>query len=153
MAIDAFGRFYVGVGFGPSVGQLRSFNLAALENAYNTATPLDWNTGDVFNAINNNSGAGMFFDARGYLFVGGPNGVMVFDGSGNSRLYDNNGFTSIVYDSVNDRVLVTGFGEYQGLYEANLFQVPEPSSVLLALIAGVALVPAARRRFRRMRAA
>ena len=32
--------------------------------------------------------------------------MTVFDGVGNSRLYDNSGFTSIVYDSVNDRVLV-----------------------------------------------
>jgi hypothetical protein len=148
MTLDGLGNFYVGVGFGPSRGQIRSFNLAALENAYNTSTPLDWTTGTVFNALDNNSGAGMFFDARGYLFVGGPNGVRVFDGQGHSMLYDNGDFTSIVYDRLNDRVLVTGFGDNQGVYEASIFQVPEPSSVVLMLVAALALTPAVRRRCR-----
>lgn len=146
MAIDAFGRFYVGIGFGPQRGQLRSFHLSDLENAYNTATPLDWTAGNLFNALDNNSGAGMFFDARGFLFVGGPNGVTLFDSLGNSNFYDNSGFTSVVYDSVNDRILVTGFGDYQGLYPASLFQVPEPSSVLLAGLGLLMFVPVVRRR-------
>lgn len=149
MAIDAFGRFYVGVGFGPQRGQLRRFELTDLENAYNTATPLDWTAGNLFNALNNNSGAGMFFDARGFLFVGGPNGVTVFDIAGNSNFYDNSGFTGIVYDSVFDRILVTGFGDNQGLYPASMFQVPEPSAVLLAGLGLLTLVPSARRRLRR----
>ncbi len=148
MAIDDFGRFYVGVGFGPQRGQLRSFDLVALENAYNTATPLDWTAGNLFNALDNNSGAGMFFDARGFLFVGGPNGVTVFDGAGNSNFYDNSGFTGIVYDSVFDRVLVTGFGDHQGLYPASTFQVPEPGTVLLAGLGLLMLAPAARGRLR-----
>jgi hypothetical protein len=90
----------------------------------------------------------MFFDARGYLFVGGPQGVTVFDGQGHSMLYENGNFTSILYDRLNDRVLVTGFGDNQGVYEASIFQVPEPSSVILMLVAALALTPALRRRFR-----
>jgi hypothetical protein len=149
MAIDDFGRFYVGIGFGPQRGQLRSFNLTDLENAYNTATPLDWTAGSLFNALDNNSGNGMFFDARGFLFVGGPNGITLFDGLGNSTFYDNSGFTTITYDAVFDRILVTGFGDHQGLYPASLFQVPEPSAILLTGLGLLTLVPAARRRLRR----
>jgi hypothetical protein len=153
MAIDSGGRFYVGIGFGPARGQLRSFDLADLENAYNTATPLDWNSGAIFNDLDNNSGAGLFFDARGYLFAGGPNGVTVFDANGNSKFYDNGNFTNVTYDSFNDRVLVTGFGDFQGIYPAAMFQVPEPSTIVLALVAAAALVPAARRRARLRRVA
>ena len=149
MAIDALGQFYVGVGFGPQAGQLRSFALADLESAYNTSTPLEWTAGNLFNSTNNNSGAGMFFDARGYLFVGGPLGIAVFDSAGNSNFYDNGDYTSIAYDSVNDRVFVTGFGDQQGLYPASLFQVPEPSTVLLAGLGLLTFAPAARRRLRR----
>ncbi len=143
---DSSGRLYVGVGFGPQRGHLRRFSLHDLENAYNTATPLDWNDGELFNAVDNNSGAGMFFDSRGMLFVGGPNGVTVFDQNGKSTFYDNGGYSDVLYDPIHDFVLVTGWGEYQGAYPIANFQVPEPSSVVLAGIACLALVFCARRR-------
>src|SRR5690606_19489655 len=79
MALSAADRLFVGVGFGAQRGQLRSFALADLEAAYGSATPLDWTSGQLFNDEDNNSGFGMFFDARGFLLAGGPNGVTVFD--------------------------------------------------------------------------
>lgn len=140
MAIDG-GRLMVGIGFGPDRGDLRSFALADLETAANSATPVDWSTGTLFNGLDNNSGAGMFFDARGFLFVGGPNGLTVFDTGGASMFYDNGGFSSIVYDPFGDRFLLSGFGLEQGIYPASMFfHVPEPSSVALALMAGVSLL-------------
>ncbi|MEX0678559.1 MAG: hypothetical protein WD063_15870 [Pirellulales bacterium] len=146
MAIHSSGRLFVGVGFGPQRGQLRSFPLSAVEMAYDTDMPLDWDDGEVFNSLDNNSGFGMFFDARGFLFAGGPNGVTVFDPEGNAVVYENNGFTGVVYDSLNDRVLVTGFGDHQGLYPSSLFVVPEPATAALALGFAVVLIPRWRRR-------
>jgi len=135
MAIDG-GRLFVGIGFGPQRGQLRSFALADLANAANSSTPLDWTAGALFNNLDNNSGAGMFFDARGYLFVGGPNGVTVFNPLGESRFYGNGGFTTIVYDPFGDRFFVNGFGNQQGIYPAaEFFPIPEPTSIALTLMA------------------
>ena len=122
--------------------------LSDLENAYNATTPLGWTAGALFNEEDNNSGFGLFFDARGLLFSGGPDGVTVFDTAGNFRLYDNSGFTGVVYDPANDRVLVTGFGDHQGLYPASIFQVSEPSTVVPAGVA-MLLVSCARARRRR----
>ena len=139
------GRLIVGVGFGPSRGELRSFGLDALEAAY-LGVPLDWTNGSVFNSDDNNSGAGMFFDARGYLFVGGSDGVTVFDTQGNSRVYENQGFTSVEYDSANDRFLVTGFGAEQGIYPAAAFLVPEPGTGVLAVLLMLLAAPLLRRR-------
>ncbi len=149
MALSAADRLYVGVGFGPQRGELRSFAVADLLAAYNSATPLDWTSGQVFNDVDNNSGSGLFFDARGYLFAGGPNGVTVFDTAGNSEFYDNSGFTTVDYDPVHDLVLVTGFGDQQGLYPASMFFTPEPGALALAAIAIVALLPSLRRKWRR----
>jgi hypothetical protein len=153
MAIDG-GRLMVGIGFGPNRGDLRSFALADLQTAANTATPLDWSAGTLFNDDDNNSGAGMFYDSRGYLFVGGPNGLTVFDPSGASMFYDNGGFSGIVHDPFGDRFLLTGWGREQGIYPTEMFfQVPEPGSVALALMAGVSLVGYHGRRRRRVAAA
>jgi hypothetical protein len=149
MAVSALGQFYVGVGFGPQAGQLRSFSLSALETAYASDTPLDWTSGTLFNSASNNSGFGLFFDARGFLFAGGPSGVTVFDPSGNSAVYDNGGFTGVDYDPFNDRVLVTGFGTHQGLYPASMFLVPEPATAVLAAGWAVVILASRWRRVRR----
>jgi hypothetical protein len=148
-------RLYVGIGFGPYEGELRSFLLADLTDAYNAASPspLDWSAGTLFNDKPNNRGTGMFFDARGYLFVGGPDGVTVFDALGNFRTYDNGGYTQVTYDPANDRFLVTGFGNEQGIYPASMFSVPEPESAALVVMAALTLISANRlRRPRRSRA-
>ncbi|MBI3837163.1 MAG: hypothetical protein HY288_04415 [Planctomycetia bacterium] len=146
MAMDAAGNLYVGIGFGPPhTGELRSFSLADLTTAYTTGTPLDWTMGHVFNQLENNSAAGLFFDTRGFLFAGGLDGVTVFDKQGHSRLYDNHGFTEVTYDPKDDRVLVTGFGSESGIYLASAFLVPEPSTAALALPSGLLLIPLCRR--------
>lgn len=137
IALDAADNLYVGIGFGAQVGEIRTFSLAALTTAFNTATPLAWTAGTLFNGTPNNSGAGMFLDARGYLFVGGPDGIAVFDTAGHTALYDNGGYTSITYDPLHDRLLVTGFGNQQGIYPASMFHVPEPGTATLALLAAV----------------
>lgn len=149
MALDAAGRLYVGIGFGAQRGELRRFAFADLDNAYNVHTPLGWTSGELFNAFDNNSGAGMFVDARGYLFVGGPDGITVFDQGGNFRLYENGGFTSVDYDPVSDRFLARGFGNEQGIYPAAVFLVPEPATAVLAILSGVLFIPLAWRMRRR----
>ncbi len=144
------GQLYVGIGFGPERGEIRSFALSTLENALSTSSTVPWTSGQLINSLDNNSGAGMFFDDRGFLFVGGGNGVTVFDTQGHSRVYLN-GFTSLVYDSFDDRVLVTG--DKVGIYPASAFVVPEPSTAMLATAAGAVLLAIAlwRRNVRRER--
>jgi len=144
LALDGTGGLYVGIGYGDFVGELRRFSLASWTIAYNTSTPLDWSAGQGFNVEQNNSGAGMAVDARGYLFAGGPQGITVFDTQGHGRLYDNGGYSTATYDPANDRVLVTGYGNFQGIYPASLFTVPEPSTALLALL-GLLVLPLSRR--------
>jgi hypothetical protein len=150
MALDSSNNLYVGIGFGAAAGELRMFSQAALTAAY-AGTPIPWTSGTVFNTNPNNSGAGMGFDARGFLFVGGPDGVTVFDPAGNSQLYHNGGYTQIALDPTNDRVLVTGFGNFQGLYDASTFLVPEPSAFALAATGGFMMCWKLRRRLRSTR--
>ena len=144
------GRLYVGIGYGPERGEIRSFSLTDLATALSSSTTLPWTAGTAFNLADNNSGAGMFFDHRGYLFVGGGNGVTVFDALGHAATYDNGGYTNVTYDPLDDRVLVTGFGQQQGIYPASAFAVPEPSTLALAtagalwLAAGYAQAPQAK---------
>ena len=142
------GRLFVDIGFGPQRGEIRSFALTQLNTAASNNSPLDWTTGTIFNSQDNNSGAGMFFDQRGLLFVGGGDGVTVFDTLGHSRLYSNNGYSVVTYDSHDNAVLVTGFGDHQGIYLASMFAVPEPSTALLALL-GLLSLPLRRRMRRR----
>jgi hypothetical protein len=149
MAISPSGDLFVGVGSGDEPGHLRAFSLAAVENAYNTSNPLDWTDGALFNSVSNNSAFGLFFDARGYLFAGGPDGITVFDPSGTAVVYENTFYTSIDYDAENDLVLVTGYGLHRGLYPASMFQVPEPATFVLAFGWFVVVLAFARRRVRR----
>jgi hypothetical protein len=145
MAFHA-GRLYAGVGFGPEAGEIRSFSLSALQTALDTLTPLDWTAGQLFNSANNNSGAGMFFDAHGDLFAGGGEGLTVFDPQGNPTFYDNNGYTYLNYDPFFDRVLVTGFGTQQGIYPTAALAVPEPAAWMLAVCGSLGCAAAMRRR-------
>ncbi len=146
MAINN-GRLYVGVGYLPDEGQIRSFPLTDLSNALSSGTPLDWSTsGAWFNQQDNNNGTGMFFDQRGYFFAGGDNGVTVIDPQGHSRVFDN-GFSSIVYDAHDNDLLV--IGNQTGIYSASSFLVPEPSGAALAVICALILVPFYARRRRR----
>ncbi len=142
------GLLYADIGYGPQQGEIRSFALTQLNTAAANNSPLEWTAGTLFNSLNNNSGAGMFFDQRRFLFVGGGDGVTVFDTIGNSRLYTNNGYSAVTYDSHNNAVLVTGYGDHQGIYPASIFTVPEPSTAALALV-GLLLLPLRRRMRRR----
>jgi fibronectin-binding autotransporter adhesin len=125
IAFDASNRLYVGVGFGMYAGQIRRFALPLVDLAAAGAT-LDWNQGQLFNNAANNSGNGMIFDARGYLFVGGSNGVAVFNTSGASQLYGTGPDTlpSVAYNATNDQVAITPFASVPSIYHAGDFTVP-----------------------------
>ncbi len=70
MAIDSSGHLYVGVGFGDEVGELRRFSVTNLVSAYNTHTPIDWTSGELFNSNPNNSGEACFsMRPAGYSWV------------------------------------------------------------------------------------
>ena len=111
------GRLYAGVGYGPDRGKIYSFGLDQLDQALKTNTPLDFVTnGTLFNptAWNNQSGAGMFFDADGYLFSGGDGEILPVDNGGItcfkpdgtvSRVLKLGPYTSAVYNPLNDQVL------------------------------------------------
>src|SRR5207253_240884 len=95
---------------------------------------LEWTAGQLFNSADNNSGAGMSFDSRGNLFVGGPDGVSVFNSSGGSQLYATgaSSFPIVMYNAANDQFAFTlnGFNDPQGLgfnpriYRAAEFAAP-----------------------------
>ncbi len=138
ITFDSANRLYVSIGFGPDRGQIRRFTLAQLDLAA-AGTPLDWTSGQLFNSADNNSGSGMFFDARGNLFVGGPNGIAVFDQSGASQSYSTgvDSFPSISRNAVNDQfaLLLGGTNDPLNLgyspliYRAADFSVPSPAPV------------------------
>jgi autotransporter-associated beta strand protein len=80
----------------------------------------------------------MFFDARGNLFTGGPNGVAVFDKSGASQVYGTgtSTFPVVSYNAANNQFALTlgGFNDPMHLgsspliYRAADFNVPAPST-------------------------
>jgi autotransporter-associated beta strand protein len=124
IAFDASNRLYVGVGFGTYAGQIRRFALPLVDLAAAGAS-LDWNQGQLINNAANNSGNGMVFDARGYLLVGGSNGVAVFNASGASQLYGTGPDTlpSVAYNATNDQVAITPFASVPSIYHAGDFTV------------------------------
>jgi autotransporter-associated beta strand protein len=80
MALGPDDRLYTNVGYGTERGVIRSFSLADLATAYSRGSPLDFGEGRRFNplAADNQSGLGMFFDARGRLYSGGDEGITCF---------------------------------------------------------------------------
>ena len=58
---------YVGVGYGPDVGNIYSFSLSQIDSAYKSGTPIDFLSGGVLfnsNGTGSQIGAGMFFDKQ-----------------------------------------------------------------------------------------
>ena len=124
------GSVYVGLGFGPHAGQIFSFTLGQIDNAYKTSTPLDFlSAGTLFNpaATGSQSGAGMFFDNNGYLFSGGggttvfrPDGTICFDQSAGSA--DGN-YDMLTFDPARNEVLKVPYNSTTGvLYNAGEFE-------------------------------
>jgi autotransporter-associated beta strand protein len=137
IAFDAANRLYVGIGYGPQRGQIRRFALPLVDFAA-AGNALDWTAGELFNATDNNGGSGMFFDARGNLFVGGPNGVTVLNSNGAAQLYGTgpSTFPVVMHNLTNDQFSLTlnGFSDPMSLgfspriYKATDFAVPAPAA-------------------------
>jgi hypothetical protein len=134
-------RLYAGVGFDPGRGNIYSFSLDQLDQAFETNTPLDFvNDGVLFNTTisDNQSGAGMFFDANGYLFSGGTEGITCFKPDGSvSNVLDMGAYTSLVYNAFNDEVLAIPYfpGTTGWVFSAHDFEsVPEPGTLCLMAI-------------------
>jgi autotransporter-associated beta strand protein len=133
IALDSANRLYVGIGYGDSRGQIRRFSLPLIDAAAD-GQPIDWSSGQLFNAADNNSGGGMFFDARGNFFVGGPDGVAVFNKNGASQVYNTGAGSNpaVSYNPTNDQfaMYLIGFNDPQGLgfkpliYNASAFNAP-----------------------------
>jgi hypothetical protein len=138
LAFDSSNNLYVGVGYGADRGDIRKFSWSSLQAAYLADSPIDWTLGTLLNpsSSNNNSGAGMFFDSRGYLFVGGNEGLTVFGPDGIGVSYDlGPGYSRLVYNAAADQFLVLSYSSNNGaVYNASAF-VPEPGSLLLLPIA------------------
>ncbi|MFI5377822.1 MAG: PEP-CTERM sorting domain-containing protein [Tepidisphaerales bacterium] len=147
LAMDGANRLYVGIGYdgkttGSHRGDIRRFDWTAVETAFLNHTPLDWTAGQLFNSpTNNNSGAGMFFDSRGYLFVGGNEGVAVFAPDGTGQVYDLGlGYVTLTYNPAADQFFAKPFsGDTLNVYNAAAF-VPEPAALLLPALAALGLL-------------
>jgi hypothetical protein len=137
-------RLYAGVGYGANRGKIYSFGLDKLDSAFLNNSPLDFTAdGVLFNptAWKNQSGAGMFFDAHGYLFSGGNEGITCFapDGAVSSVL-DMGNYTSLIYNPFNDQILaITDYaGTIGTIYNAvDLELVPEPGVLILLGMAAI----------------
>ncbi|MGD0653920.1 MAG: PEP-CTERM sorting domain-containing protein [Thermoguttaceae bacterium] len=137
-------RLYAGVGYGAERGKIYSFGLDQLDSAFLSKSPLDFTTdGALFNptAWNNQSGAGLFFDAHGYLFAGGNEGITCFAPDGTvSAVLDMGYYTSLIYNPFNDQILALT-GSMGTIYNASDFEaVPEPSIFVLIAIAALGLL-------------
>ncbi|HLA85034.1 MAG TPA: hypothetical protein VJL29_09585, partial [Thermoguttaceae bacterium] len=113
IATDNKGNLFACVGHGAWRGLIKWFARAEVDQAYATDTPLAWVDGVALNPNNydNHSGAGMFSDARGYLFAGGNEGVTVFRPDGTSGTFNvlggyNASYASVIYNPLEDQVLV-----------------------------------------------
>ncbi|MDP9174632.1 MAG: PEP-CTERM sorting domain-containing protein [Planctomycetota bacterium] len=145
VALDSAHNLYVDIGFGADRGQIRTFSLTSLDTAFNTGTPLDWTTGSSFNptSFNNQSGAGMFIDPRGFVFAGGSEGVTVFGPDHMGRSYSlGSTFGSVSFDAADDTFLFQGFdskfNSFSEVFSAADF-VPEPGSMML-MAGGIGLL-------------
>jgi autotransporter-associated beta strand protein len=138
IAFDAANRLYVGIGYGPERGQIRRFSLPVIDFAA-TGKPVDWTAGQLFNAADNNSGGGMFFDARRSLFAGGPDGVTVFNASGAGQFYGTGPSSSpvVMRNPLNDQFSLTlnglndpmNLGFSPRIYRTDDFGVPALAAV------------------------
>ena len=135
-------RLYAGVGFGTNRGNIYSFTLDQIDKAFSDSQPLDFTKdGTLFNSTvsNNQSGAGLFFDTKGYLFAGGTEGITCFrpDGAISSNLGSNNQYTVLTYNAYNDQILAI-VGNVGTIYNASDFEtVPEPSAFIAIITGGL----------------
>jgi hypothetical protein len=134
---------YVGVGYGTGMGNIYSFSLNQIDNAYEKGTPIDFLSGTLFDpkGTGSQNGAGMFFDNNGYLFSGGD-GITVFRPDGTICYDQASGYSTLTFDPANNGVLVVPFGSSTGtLYNAASFEnAPEPSTLVLLLVGGLAML-------------
>ncbi len=144
LVMDSAHRLYVGSGYGAHRGDIRRFNWSDVESAFRNAVPLNWSDGQLFNptSSNNNSGSGMFFDKRGYLFAGGNGGMAVFapDGTGEFVSLGADPYYSLTYNPMLDEFFAKGyFSDTAEIYSAAAF-VPEPTALMLVATAAMGLL-------------
>ena len=108
IAVDDDGSLYACVGYGATRGLIKRFDVEDVDEAFNNGVPLAWGQGVSINPdnYNNQSAAGMFFDARGFLFAGGDEGLTVFRPDGTSGTYNvSEIYSYLAYNPLNDQVL------------------------------------------------
>ncbi|MBN2216833.1 MAG: hypothetical protein JW719_05620 [Pirellulales bacterium] len=110
---DNKGNLYACAGWGSERGLIKRFDRATVDLAYQTSEPLAWSDGVALNPGNddNQSGAGMFLDARGFLFAGGNEGVTVFRPDGTSGTFAMGAYSFVAYNPLLDQILVMTSGD------------------------------------------
>ncbi len=168
LTIDRSGNLYVGIGYAPpfpppatgnTTGSIETFKVADLVTAYNTATPETWADKDSTSfyapgaSNDTDSGNGMFVDAQGYFFTGGPDGLTMISPTGVVTQYSDpslfESFPSVTYNPLENQFALTLFGgdpEIFNISEFHAVPVPEPTSVVALISAGLMGVILVRRR-------
>lgn len=159
LTLDSAGNLYVGIAYAPpfpapptgdTTGSIETFKLTDLVKAYNTTTPVTWadNHSTSFyspdGSNDTDSGNGMFVDAQGYFFTGGPDGLTMISPTGLVTQYSDPGlfesFPSVTYNPLENQFALTPFGgdpEIFNISEFHAVPVPEPTSVVALISAGL----------------
>lgn len=141
--------------------ELRTFSVADVLNAHNTATPLDWNTdGTLVGSVGVYFSSGVVgFRPGGELVIGGslgflqPGGIQIVNASTGAILQTldpagNQPFYAVIYNSVTDEIVArTGSGVVYAT-ENGIASVPAASWLALVLLVAALSVVAVRLRNR-----
>lgn len=126
------GQLFTGVGFGPSQGDIRAFDLATLSAA---SSPTAFSTGTFVCSCN--SAGTIDFDAFGNMIIAGAGGVSITDLAGNEVTLaplGSSAFYAAEYNAFTQQIIVQATDFVAGTSGVFAYAVPAPASAGLSLL-------------------